>query len=139
MGKEKREAFLADLHVGVLSVASPGGGAPLSAPVWYRYEAGGDVVVSTGADSAKHRALAAAGRASFCVQREDLPYAFVTVEGSVTIDGHDEEERARLAHRYLGAELAASYLVATKDEKTVTVRLTPDRWRTQDYSQVEFD
>ena len=46
-----------------------------------------------------------------------------------------EAERARLAERYLG-DLAARYLEATKGEATVIVRLTPERWRTQDYSQI---
>ena len=133
MSKSDREAFLADLHVGVLAIARDG--APLAGPVWYRYEPGGDVVISIGPESEKARLLAAAGRASLCAQREELPYAFVTVEGPVTISPGDEAERAGLAERYLG-ELAARYLDATKGEETVIVRLTPERWRTQDYSQI---
>ena len=133
MSKTDREAFLADVHVGVVAIA--GDGAPLAGPVWYRYEPGGDVVMSIGPASEKARLLAAAGRASLCAQREELPYAFVTVEGPVTISPGEEAERARLAERYLG-ELAARYLEATKGEETVIVRLTPERWRTQDYSQI---
>ena len=33
MTQEEREAFLADLHVGVLAI--PADGAPLTAPIWY--------------------------------------------------------------------------------------------------------
>lgn len=135
MSRDAREAFLADLHVGVLAVASPGGAAPITAPVWYLYEPGGDVIISTGTDSAKARALAAAGRAALCAQREELPYAFVTVEGPVTIGEASQDEREQLATKYLG-DLAQSYLDATTDEQTVTVRLTPERWRTQDYAQL---
>ena len=132
MNRAEREAFLADLHVGVLAIARDG--APLAGPVWYRYEPGGDVVISIGRESEKARLLAAAGRASLCAQREELPYAFVTVEGPVTISPGDQAERAGLAERYLG-ELATRYLDDTKGEETVIVRLTPERWRTRDYSQ----
>ena len=133
MSKSDREAFLADVHVGVLAIARDG--APLAGPVWYRYEPGGDVVISIGPESEKARLLAATERASLCAQREELPYVFVTVEGPVTISPGDDAERARLAERYLG-ELAARYLEATKGEETVIARLTPERWRTQDYSQI---
>ena len=67
MTKANREAFLAALHVGVLAVADDSGGAPVAVPVWYRYEPGGDVVMSLGTDgvgldgdAAKHAMLDAA-------------------------------------------------------------------------------
>ena len=41
MTKEEREAFLADLHVGVISIAEEGRG-PLTVPIWYSYEPGGE-------------------------------------------------------------------------------------------------
>jgi nitroimidazol reductase NimA-like FMN-containing flavoprotein (pyridoxamine 5'-phosphate oxidase superfamily) len=46
MTKEEREAFLADVHVGVISVAEDGHG-PLTVPVWYSYEPGGEVRIIT--------------------------------------------------------------------------------------------
>ena len=39
MSIPEREAFLADLHVGILSIARDGKG-PLALPVWYRYRDG---------------------------------------------------------------------------------------------------
>ena len=36
MTKEERGAFLADLHVGVISIAEEGRG-PLTVPIWYFY------------------------------------------------------------------------------------------------------
>jgi nitroimidazol reductase NimA-like FMN-containing flavoprotein (pyridoxamine 5'-phosphate oxidase superfamily) len=46
MSKEQREAFLADLHVGVISIERADA-APLSVPIWYRYfgESLGDMYV----------------------------------------------------------------------------------------------
>ena len=39
MTGEEREAFLADVHVGVLAIDEPGRG-PLALPVWYQYDDG---------------------------------------------------------------------------------------------------
>jgi hypothetical protein len=47
MTKEEREAFLADVHVAVISVAEDGHG-PLVVPIWYSYEPGGEVRIITG-------------------------------------------------------------------------------------------
>jgi nitroimidazol reductase NimA-like FMN-containing flavoprotein (pyridoxamine 5'-phosphate oxidase superfamily) len=49
MTREERETFLANLHVGVLAI--PSDGAPLTAPIWYDYEPGGDIWVLTGPKS----------------------------------------------------------------------------------------
>ena len=46
MTREERESFLAGIHVGILTVDEPGRG-PLSVPVWYLYEPGGEIVVVT--------------------------------------------------------------------------------------------
>jgi len=42
MTKQEREAFLADVHVGVISIPEPGRG-PLTVPVWYAYDRGGEL------------------------------------------------------------------------------------------------
>ncbi len=81
MSKPEREAFLAALHVGVLAVARPEG-TPLVTPVWYRFTAGA-VELFTERSSEKARLLERAGHASFCAQREEYPYAYVTVDGPV--------------------------------------------------------
>ncbi len=47
MTKMEREAFLAEVHIGVLSVVD-GDRGPSSAPIWYLYEAGGDIQVMFG-------------------------------------------------------------------------------------------
>ena len=72
MSTTERESFLADLHVGVLAVERADG-PPLVTPVWYRYQPGAEVELSTDASSVKGRLLAAAGRATLCAQREELP------------------------------------------------------------------
>ena len=52
MTKEERESFLADVHVGVISVAEDGQG-PLTVPIWYSCEPGGEVRVITARMSRK--------------------------------------------------------------------------------------
>ena len=69
MSKATREAFLADVHVGVFCV-NRDGDAPLATPVWYLYEPGGDVQVIVGDSSQKAVLAKAAGRASLCAQQE---------------------------------------------------------------------
>jgi hypothetical protein len=82
MTKEEREAFLADVHVAVISVAEDGHG-PLLVPIWYSYEPGGEVRIITGRTSRKGELLERAGRFSLCVQTETLPYKYVSVEGPI--------------------------------------------------------
>jgi PPOX class probable F420-dependent enzyme len=134
MTKAEREAFLADLHVAVFAVARTKG-PPLVAPVWYRYVPGGEVELSFDATSEKLRLVQATGQASVCVQTEVAPYKYVTVEGPTSVGGPDDELRHFLARQYLGPEMGDLYLQATAGSDAVTVRLTPDRWRTTDYTK----
>ncbi len=137
MTTEERESFLADLHVGVLSLNEPGRG-PLTAPVWYAYEPGGDVVFVTSRESRKGRLLEVGTRLSLCAQQEELPYKYVSVEGEVTsIEPADTEATTRpIAHRYLGQEAGDEYMKsAAATEESITVRVRPERWLTVDYGK----
>ena len=133
MTKSQRETFLAELHVGVLTIERDGS-APLAAPVWYSYEPGGDVVFSFESTSEKLELALTIGRASLCVQNETMPYKYVTVEGPVTVGETDHEIERGLAYRYLGPEIGDIYLEAVADSVSRAVRLSPTRWRTVDYS-----
>lgn len=133
MSPSEREAFLADLHVGVLAVERPDG-PPLTAPIWYRYQ-GGVVEATIGGDSLKARALRPAGRASLCVQQEEYPYAYVTVEGPVALVEATHEQRLAIASRYLGAEIGAAYVADTGERGHTAMVLTPETWLTVDYAK----
>lgn len=138
MTAAEREAFLADVHVGILGVDDPGR-APLTVPVWYAYAPAGAVSVITGGHSVKARLLRAAGRFSLCAQTETPPYRYVSVEGPIAMaeDAVDPDERRTLAHRYLGAEFGDLYLAATADDAadSVVFRMVPERWRTTDFGK----
>lgn len=138
MTAAQREAFLADVHVGVLSVAEAGRG-PCTVPVWYRYAPGDVVRITAPRESRKIQLLRAAGRASLCVQQEALPNKYVSVEGPVEIAEVDVEEDQRvIAVRYLGAKLAERYLksMAAGLATEVLLTLRPERWWSVDFSQL---
>lgn len=138
MSKKEREEFLADLHIGVISIPD-GDRGPLTCPVWYAYEPGGEVRFVTGKSSRKAEALRRSRRASFLVQSEQLPYKYVSVEGSVGFGDADLESDVRpIAHRYLGAEAGDGYLKATREggaDEDLLVRIRPERWLTVDYTK----
>jgi nitroimidazol reductase NimA-like FMN-containing flavoprotein (pyridoxamine 5'-phosphate oxidase superfamily) len=138
MSKAEREAFLAGVHVGVLGVAVEGS-SPLTVPIWYGYEPGGTVNVITGRTSLKAKAINAAGRFSLCAQTETAPYQYVSVEGTVAVveDSVALEERREMAYRYLGPEVGDLYMAATESDAdgSIVIRMTPERWRTVDYSK----
>ena len=137
MSVAEREQFLAGLHVGVLSVAVTGSRGPISVPVWYDYQPGGQVTVITGRGSRKGLAIAAADRMSLCAQDENPPYRYVSVEGPVTIDELDLEERLAMARRYLGPDGGDRYVASNPDPagENVMIRMTPEHWLSVDYGR----
>ncbi len=138
MNRLEREAFLADVHVGVLSIPDADRG-PLTAPIWYAYEPGGELRFLTERASRKGVLLERGTRVSLVAQTETPPYRYVSVEGPVVaIDPSDVERDARpMAHRYLGPELGDRYVESTSEGRggSVVVRVQPERWLTVDYAK----
>jgi nitroimidazol reductase NimA-like FMN-containing flavoprotein (pyridoxamine 5'-phosphate oxidase superfamily) len=140
MSRREREAFLAGVHVGIISIAEEGRG-PLTVPIWYEYEPGGELRIVTERSSRKGALLERRRRFSLCAQTETPPYKYVSVEGPVVaIERADLEKDLRpLARRYLGRELGDRYIEATGGEaargQTVLVRMRPERWLTVDYGK----
>jgi PPOX class probable F420-dependent enzyme len=140
MTRQEREAFLADVHVGIISIADEGRG-PLTVPIWYAYDPGGELRVITAKASRKGRLLARAGRFSLCVQTETPPYQYVSVEGPIiSTEAADLERDVRpLAHRYLGADMGDRYIEQTRDAheqaENMLIHMRPERWLTVDYGK----
>jgi len=133
---EERQAFLADVHVGVIAIAEAGR-APLAVPVWYSYEPGGDVCVLMQSDSRKALGIDAAGRFSLCAQSETAPYQYVTVEGPVTAtEAYGKADLQAMATRYLGEEGGKAYVAGSDPSaNSIKVTMTPQRWLSVDYSK----
>jgi nitroimidazol reductase NimA-like FMN-containing flavoprotein (pyridoxamine 5'-phosphate oxidase superfamily) len=131
---EEREAFLAEVHVGVLAVNEPDRG-PLAMPIWYLYE-GGTVRMGMDGGSLKARLLRAAGRATLTVQTETPPYKYVCVEGPISIKNVQRDD-LEMATRYLGPDLGRWYAEKNPStEESVTVFLRPEHWRTMDFAKI---
>ncbi|MDF2980149.1 MAG: F420-dependent protein [Actinomycetospora sp.] len=104
-------------------------GRPLVAPIWFLLE-DDTVVFTTGADTAKGRALARDPRAVLCVDLQEPPYAFVQVQGSVTLSEDPDELRrtaTALGGRYMGADRAEEFGARNGVPGEVVVRLHPSK------------
>ena len=135
MSREEREAFLADLHVGVVSIGRQGK-APLTAPIWYDYEPGSKVWMITGTSSLKAAALADTYQISLVAQTEAPPYQYVSVSGSCSTRDVAEGELLAMAIRYLGEEQGQAYAAAAGGGGDFIVEFTPETWMTVDYSKM---
>ena len=135
MTSDEREQYLADVHVGVIGVERTGR-APLTVPIWYGYQPGGEVLLWTESDSLKHKLIRDAGRFSITVQDEDPPYKYVTAEGDVTgIAPADDAEVRGIAVRYMGQEAGGQFTDENLTPTSIVIRMRPQRWLSTDYSK----
>ena len=136
MTVEEREAFLADVHVGVLAVEREGR-APLAVPIWYDYR-DGEILLWMERDTVKDRAIRKARRFSFAVQTEVPPYKYVTVEGSVaaTDQAPTRAQATRIAGRYLPSNEVDGYVDAALGDSSLLIRMSPERWLSNDHSKI---
>lgn len=127
MSKERAYEFLADgTHTGKLATTRADG-RPHVAPIWFVID-GDDLVFNTGAGTVKGKALRRDPRAALTVDLEAPPYAFVTVEGTVTIETDPAvmlPHSIELARRYLGDEHAEEYGKRNAVDGELLVRLHP--------------
>ena len=140
--EREREAFLAEPHVAVLSLPSDDGRPPLTFPIWYGYEPGGEITYYTHRPeprSRKLRLIHEGSVVSLCVQRAELPYKYVTVEGTVVAEDEapSVERQLAIVGRYLAADDARAY-VANEAEAGIDLALftiRPDRWAGLDFGE----
>lgn len=135
MSKEQREQFLADLHVGVVSMNRKVEG-PLSAPIWYDF-VDGLVGFTTGENSKKGKLMHVGDRISMVAQSEAPPYQYVSVEGPIVSRQQAVLDRdiRPMAIRYLGEDMGKAYADGSSDEGNVVVKMKPEKWLTVDYSK----
>lgn len=138
MSREECESFLAGVHVGVVSVDEPGRG-PLSVPVWYLYEPGGEIVIVTRPQARKAALLRPGTRVAFLVQSEDLPPKYVSIQGHVVsaLPAEVARDVKAVVRKYLGAEVGDAYVDTTRPDGTdeVVVRIRPRRWYSRDFAR----
>ncbi|MGO1056821.1 pyridoxamine 5'-phosphate oxidase family protein [Crossiella sp. CA198] len=135
LSKAEREQFLAQPHIGALSVLERPDRAPLTVPIWYQYAPGGELWVRTPPDSRKARAIAAAGRFSLLAQRSTPTVRYVSVEGPVIRTAAGDDERSReLAARYLPSEKVEEFVAYERTHlgEHITIYLRPEHWLSAD-------
>ncbi|MEV4342455.1 pyridoxamine 5'-phosphate oxidase family protein [Streptomyces sp. NPDC049590] len=135
LSRQERELFLAEPHIGALSVVEHPDRAPLTVPIWYQYTPGGDLWVRTGPDSRKGRAIRSAGRFSLLVQRTQPTVRYVSVEGPVVATDPDSPELSReMAARYLPEDKVAAFVEydRTRLGEHVIISMRPEHWVSAD-------
>jgi hypothetical protein len=137
--REERERFLAEPHIAALAVDAGEGRAPLTVPIWYQYQPGGDIWIMTGTDSRKGELIARAGRFSLMVDRLTPTIRYVSVEGPVieTVPA-TREQLVEISARYLPAEKVEGYVdFAWKNHgEQVVIQMRPQRWNSSDLGEI---
>jgi PPOX class probable F420-dependent enzyme len=136
LSEAERQEFLAAKHVAVLSVAAADGRPPASVPIWYDYAPGGNIRISTSPSTRKARLIERAGAVTLVVQREESPYQYVVVEGTVveTTTPSPMEVRVAIAIRYLGEEGGHAFVRDYAPPDNVLFTIRPDRWLSADFT-----
>jgi PPOX class probable F420-dependent enzyme len=110
IGDELNQFLLAGTRTGKLATTRADG-SPHVAPIWFILD-GEDLIFMTGADTVKGKAMLRDPRVALSVDDDQPPFAFATIEGTVTIS-RDLDEMLPLsiaiARRYMGDELAEQY------------------------------
>jgi hypothetical protein len=130
-----REQFLAEPHIAALSVSDGPGRGPLTVPIWYQYEPGGEVWVLTEAASRKVPLIEAAGCFTLMVERVTPTTRYVSVEGPVTRTIPETPELLReIAERYLPPKEAQAYIELANAEfgEQIAIYMRPRRWLSSD-------
>jgi hypothetical protein len=137
--REERAQFLAEPHIAALAVDAGPDRAPLTVPIWYQYEPGGDIWIMTGLDSRKYELISAAGRFSLMVDRLKPTIRYVSVEGPVVDTAPATLDQLReISARYLPADKVDGYVdFARKNHgEQLVLRMRPERWVSSDLGQV---
>lgn len=138
MSRGEREAFLAGVHVGVVSVVD-GDGCPLTVPVWYLYEPGGEILLVTRPQARKAPLLRVGAPVSFLVQSEEMPPRYVSIQGTVVAADPADVDRdlKPVVRKYLSADVGDAYVDGTRPNGTdeIVVRIRPRRWFSRDFSR----
>ncbi|WP_168197398.1 pyridoxamine 5'-phosphate oxidase family protein [Kribbella sp. ALI-6-A] len=141
MSKQAREEFLAGPHVGVVSVSGADGQPPTSVPTFYAYEPGGLITMFTGTQRRSPKRIErikAAGAVTLVVQRDEPPFAYVTVQAElVEIGTPTAEQLVTIARRYMPEEHAVGFAQSELGDPGSLITLftfRPTRWFSSDTS-----
>ena len=131
MTSEQRDAFLKVTRIAKLATLQADG-SPTIVPVWFEWD-GAAATVFTSRKSPKIKRLRADPRVALSVEEPvGMSEAWVTIEGTVTIESDGGIELARrLAARYYSPDRVAAVMPSWEKmaDEWVVLRITPARIR----------
>ena len=129
MSPDEYRAFLLDgSRTGKLATTRADG-RPHLASIWFTLD-GDDIIFTTWHTTVKARTLHRDPRAALLVDDEQPPFAYVMVEGRVTLSENPGDLRhwaSRIAARYMGEDQAESYGRRNGVPGELLARLTPEK------------
>lgn len=126
--QEYRDFLLGGARTAKLATVR-GDGRPHVAPVWFDLD-GEQFVFTTWHATVKAANLRRDGRVSLCIDEEAPPFAFVIVEGTVTLQDEAPDLlrwATRIAGRYVGEDRAGEYGRRNGVPGELLVRVAPAR------------
>lgn len=104
-------------------------GRPHVVPIWFDLD-NDTLVFTTWHTSVKAQNMQHDARVCICVDDEKPPFAFVVIEGTVTMTANDADMHywaTRIGGRYMGADQAEAYGKRNAVTGELLVRVTPTR------------
>jgi hypothetical protein len=135
LSQEEREQFLAEPHIGALSVYAGDTRGPLTVPIWYQYTPGGEPWILTEPGSRKARLIEATEFFTLMVERVEPTVRYVSVDGSVSrIEPGTDAQLEEMTRRYLSGEAADKYLEFSRENlgANVAIYMKPEHWLSAD-------
>jgi nitroimidazol reductase NimA-like FMN-containing flavoprotein (pyridoxamine 5'-phosphate oxidase superfamily) len=135
LAREEREQFLAEPHIGALSVYAGDTRGPLTVPIWYQYTPGGEPWILTGPGSRKARLIEATGFFTLMVERVEPSTRYVSVDGAVSrIEPGTDAQLEEMTRRYLSGDAADRYLRFARENlgDHVAIYMQPQHWLSAD-------
>jgi PPOX class probable F420-dependent enzyme len=130
MTPEEWRAFLREpVRPAMLATVRPDG-RPHVAPIWIVVDDDDTVIFTTGADTAKGRAIQRDPRVALCIDDDQPPFSYVPVEGTAAVSTDLDEMlvwATRLGARYMGEEDAEAFGRRNAVEGELLVRVTPTK------------
>ncbi len=126
--EETRAFLLAGTRTAALATVRADG-RPHVAPVWFTLD-GDDLLSNTGESTVKGANLRRDGRVALMVDDEEPPFAFVSIEGDVSLSDDLDTMRhwaTRIAARYMGADQADAYGRRNAVPGELLVRVRPTK------------
>lgn len=130
----RQQEFLAEGTRTAVLVTVRASGRPHAVPVWYAVD-GSDIVLFTGSETVKGRALLANPSVTVVVDDDVPPFSYVSIEGTAEVSRDPAVLRRYVelvAARYLPADQAAGFLEFGLAPGNLAVRIRPTKVIAQD-------